>query len=78
MDDRVQEIEPTFKQLDIPVSAGCMFAADRDMYLLQEQNKYSENPGKWTCGFCGKSFYDERFLDRHFDARHSDKTAKVC
>jgi len=48
------------------------------MYVLQEQNKYSENPGKWTCGFCGKSFYDERFLDRHFDARHSDKTAKVC
>lgn len=27
-------------------------------------------PTQWTCGFCGKSFYEERFLDSHFDNRH--------
>ena len=43
------------------------------MYALHEQNKYSENAGKWTCGFCGKSFYEEKFLDKHFDTRHGDR-----
>lgn len=25
---------------------------------------------QWQCGFCGKSFYEERLLDLHFDNRH--------
>jgi len=77
MNCRFQEVEPAFKKLDILVPVSCIFGADRDMFALQEQSKYSENPGKWTCGFCGKSFYDEKFLDRHFDARHGDRTTMV-
>jgi len=72
-----QEIEPVFEQLQVSIPVGCAFATDRDMYAIQEMNKYSENAGKWTCGFCGKSFYEEKFLDKHFDARHSDKTVTV-
>jgi len=68
-----QEIEPVFEQLQVPVPLGCVFGVDRDMYALHEQNKYSENAGKWTCGFCGKSFYEEKFLDKHFDTRHGDR-----
>jgi len=66
-----------FKQHQVAIPVNCIFGTDRDMYAVQEQNKYSENPGKWTCGFCGKSFYDEKFLDKHFDERHRDKTATV-
>jgi len=66
-----------FKQHQVAIPVNCIFGTDRDMYAVQEQNKYSENPGKWTCGFCGKSFYDEKFLDKHFDERHRDKTTTV-
>lgn len=73
-----QEIEPTFRHHQISVPVDCAFGADRDMYAVQEQNKFSENPGKWTCGFCGKNFYDEKFLDKHFDVRHSNRIIEVC
>jgi len=66
-----------FKEHQILIPVGCVFGTDRDMYAIQEENKYSENPGKWTCGFCGKSFYDEKFLDKHFDERHNDRTVVV-
>jgi len=66
-----------FKEYQVLIPAGCLFGTGRDVYAIQEQNKHSENAAKWTCGFCGKSFYDEKFLDRHFDARHSDKTLMV-
>ena len=75
--DLFQEIEPVFEQLQVSIPVGCAFGAARDMFALQEQNKYSENVGKWTCGFCGKSFYEEKFIDKHFDARHSDRTVTV-
>ncbi|XP_018320734.1 uncharacterized protein LOC108733884 isoform X2 [Agrilus planipennis] len=32
--------------------------------------KHQHRPSQWTCGLCGKSFYEERFLDMHFDNRH--------
>jgi len=72
-----QEIVPVFEQLQVSVPVGCVFGSDRDMYAVQEMNKYSEHAGKWTCGFCGKSFYEEKFLDKHFDGRHSDRTVMV-
>ena len=75
--DSFQEIVPAFEQHQVSLPAGCAFGVDRDTYAVQEQHKYSENAGKWTCGFCGKSFYEERFLDKHFDARHSDRTVTV-
>jgi len=83
VNDFCQEIEPlhatpcNFMQHQLSLPVVCAFAAERDMYAAQEQNKYSENSGKWTCGFCGKSFYDEKFLDKHFDARHRDKVITV-
>ena len=73
----LQEIKPVFTQLQVLLPASCIFATERDVYAIQEQNKHAENPGKWTCGFCGKSFYDERFLDKHLDARHGDRTVQV-
>ena len=73
----LQEIGPVFKHQQVAIPVSCVFGAGRDIYAMQEENKFSENPGKWTCGFCGKSFYDEKFIDKHFDARHSDKTNVV-
>lgn len=29
------------------------------------------------CNFCGKGFYSEHYLDKHFDNKHSDKLVKV-
>ena len=44
---------------------------------MQEQNKIEESSNRWVCGFCGKAFYDERFLDLHFVNRHSSYTRQV-
>lgn len=49
----------------------CPFHPLRDIFGPQQAAKKQNRPSQWTCGFCGKSFYDEKHLDMHFDARHS-------
>lgn len=49
----------------------CPFHPLRDIFGPQQAAKKQNRPSQWTCGLCGKSFYDERSLDAHFDARHN-------
>lgn len=59
----------------------CPLHASRDLYLIQEGNKTQEYAAKWVCNFCGKAFYAEHYLDKHFDNKHTDKLVKgsiVC
>jgi hypothetical protein len=71
-----QELEPVFSHHSVTVPDTCPLSAEHDVFATHEQQKHSESPGKWTCGFCGKSFYDEKYLDRHFETRHGDYIPK--
>ena len=70
----VQEsLEPLYTALDLEVPRDCPFSSYRDKYAIQEANVFEESASKWICQFCGKSFYEPRFLDLHFENRHQDQ-----
>ncbi|ELT91124.1 hypothetical protein CAPTEDRAFT_220314 [Capitella teleta] len=66
----IEDVLPILAEFQVTASESCPLSADRDMYAEQEQRKFMESSSKWTCNFCGKSFYDERSLDNHFENRH--------
>ena len=55
----------------------CPLHASRDLYRIQEGNKTQEYAARWVCNFCGKAFYSEHYLDKHFENKHSDQLVKV-
>lgn len=59
----------------------CPLHSSNDLYSIQEEHKSQEYASKWVCNFCGKAFYNENYLDKHFDNKHSDmlvKGSSVC
>lgn len=54
------------------LSLHCRLHPDNDIYRDQEQNKIHVDINEWRCGYCRKSFRSEKFLDQHFDNRHSN------
>lgn len=48
----------------------CRVHRDNDIYREQEEHKVHSDINEWRCGFCKKAFYDEKYLDKHFDSRH--------
>ncbi|CAN8272961.1 unnamed protein product [Cochlearia groenlandica] len=50
--------------------SNCKVHRDNDIYREQEEHKVHYDINKWRCGFCKKAFYEEKYLDHHFDARH--------
>ncbi|KAL1198662.1 hypothetical protein V5N11_027565 [Cardamine amara subsp. amara] len=50
--------------------SNCRVHRDNDIYREQEEHKVQSDINEWSCGFCKKSFYEEKFLDKHFDSRH--------
>ncbi|XP_010033364.2 uncharacterized protein LOC104422670 [Eucalyptus grandis] len=50
----------------------CRLHPDYNLYGDQEQHKIHVDINEWRCGYCRKSFYEEKYLDRHFDNRHYD------
>lgn len=65
-----QKLTPIFQKYNFELPLECPFHPDRDLFAPQESAKSKNRPTQWQCGFCGKSFYEERFLDLHFDSRH--------
>lgn len=55
----------------------CPFHPARDIFAPQHAAKLQHRPSQWTCAFCGKSFYEERHLDTHFDQRHKNQINKA-
>ncbi|WZZ62075.1 hypothetical protein YC2023_062182 [Brassica napus] len=43
---------------------------DKDLYRDQEQHKVHVDVYEWKCGYCRKSFNEDKFLDQHFATRH--------
>ncbi|XP_021812761.1 uncharacterized protein LOC110755786 [Prunus avium] len=48
----------------------CKLHPSNDLYRDQEEHKSLVELNDWQCGYCKKRFYDEKFLDKHFDNRH--------
>ncbi|KAK7114060.1 uncharacterized protein [Littorina saxatilis] len=67
-----EKVLPAFSAMNTELSDECVVSPARDRYRTQEMHKYVQEGTKWYCGFCGKSFVNEHFLDLHFDNRHTD------
>ncbi|CAN8251797.1 unnamed protein product [Cochlearia groenlandica] len=52
------------------ISKQCRLHPDDDLYRDQEQHKVHVDVFEWKCGYCKKSFNEEKFLDQHFSSRH--------
>ncbi|CAI0457195.1 unnamed protein product [Linum tenue] len=50
----------------------CPLHPENDLYRLQEQSKAREDINLWRCGYCKKTFYEEKNLDNHLDEWHFD------
>lgn len=65
-----QKLTPIFTKYNVEVPLECPFHPMRDLFYPQEEAKIRYRPTQFTCGLCGKSFYEEKYLDLHFDNRH--------
>lgn len=65
-----QKLTPIFNKYNFDIPIECPFHPMRDLFYPQEEAKIRYRPTQYTCGLCGKSFYEEKFLDQHFDNRH--------
>lgn len=50
----------------------CRLHPSNDIFRDQEEHKIHLDVNEWRCGYCRKSFRAEKFLDQHFDNRHSN------
>lgn len=50
----------------------CRLHPSNDLFRDQEEHKIHLDVNEWRCGYCRKSFRAEKFLDQHFDNRHSN------
>lgn len=65
----------------IEVSHRCPLNQVFDMYARHHAKTIEINRNKFKCGYCGKAFRAEHYLDSHMDARHADLIpahATVC
>ncbi|KAL1829121.1 hypothetical protein ACET3Z_007533 [Daucus carota] len=63
---------PFVEQEKYQLSQQCRLHPDNDIYRDQEQHKIHVDINEWRCGYCKKSFRSEKYLDQHFDNRHSN------
>ncbi|XP_050309906.1 uncharacterized protein LOC126745906 isoform X1 [Anthonomus grandis grandis] len=64
---------PLLEKYKVKLPLECPFHPQRDIFYPQQAMKKQHRPSQWTCGICGKSFFEEKFLDMHFDNRHKGK-----
>lgn len=57
----------------VKLGLECPFHPDREIFAPQQTDKQQDRPSQWTCRRCGKSFYEEKFLDLHFGNRHRER-----
>lgn len=64
---------PVLDKYNVKLGLECPFHPDRDLYAPQQTAKQQDRPSQWTCTLCGKSFYEEKFLELHFEHRHPER-----
>lgn len=50
----------------------CRLHPSNDIFRDQEDHKVHVDTSEWRCGYCKKLFRAEKYLDQHFDNRHSN------
>jgi hypothetical protein len=73
----VRVLLPIYQKYGVPVPEKCPFSPLYDIYHYHENNKTKVDSTKWRCEICGKTFTDEKFLDKHFDSRHNNSLQRV-
>lgn len=63
---------PFVEKQQFQLPKKCRLNPQNDMFREQEEHKIHVDVNDWKCGFCKKSFRAEKFLDKHFDNRHSN------
>ncbi|KAA6425473.1 MAG: hypothetical protein FRX49_04371 [Trebouxia sp. A1-2] len=66
---------------DHQLTEQCPFHPLRDTYGMQDAARHKHRGIQWKCGFCGKIFRTEAFLDQHMDKNHKNEkhpSADVC
>lgn len=63
---------PVLEKYKVTIPLECPFHPVRDIFGPQQAAKYQYRPSQWTCAICGKSFFEEKYLDLHFDNRHKE------
>ncbi|XP_052864758.1 uncharacterized protein LOC128271326 [Anopheles cruzii] len=61
---------PILEKYQVKLPLDCPFHPLRDIFGPQQSAKKQHRPSQWTCGFCGKSFFEEQHLENHFENRH--------
>lgn len=61
---------PILEKYQVKLPLECPFHPLRDIFGPQQVAKKQNRPSQWTCGLCGKSFFEEKHLDMHFENRH--------
>lgn len=69
---------PFVEQENYELSQKCKLHPGNDIFREQEEHKIHVDVNEWRCGYCKKSFRAEKFLDQHFDNRHSNLLNVVC
>ncbi|XP_056640448.1 uncharacterized protein LOC130447585 isoform X1 [Diorhabda sublineata] len=63
---------PVLEKFKVTLPLECPFHPMRDIFGPQQAAKKQHRASQWTCGICGKSFFEEKYLDMHFDNRHKE------
>ncbi|XP_031623164.1 uncharacterized protein LOC116340687 [Contarinia nasturtii] len=62
---------PILEKYQVKLPLECPFHPLREIFAPQQAAKTQNRRNQWSCNFCGKSFFEEKYLDMHFDARHN-------
>ncbi|XP_073281935.1 uncharacterized protein [Primulina huaijiensis] len=54
------------------LSHKCRLHPSNNIFRDQEEHKIHTDISEWRCGYCKKLFRAEKYLDQHFDNRHSN------
>lgn len=54
------------------VNSSCPLSPINDIFEEHEKNKEEIAYSKWKCGYCGKIFRTEHYLDKHMHLKHGD------
>lgn len=67
------KVLPVLAKFNVQLGHECPFHPARDVFAPEQMLKHQDRPSQFTCGVCGKSFFEEKFLDLHFGQRHNDR-----
>ncbi|RDX81805.1 hypothetical protein CR513_37470, partial [Mucuna pruriens] len=63
-------LTPFLERENYQLSSRCRLHPENDIFMNQEEHKIYIDRHEWRCGYCKKSFREEKFIDQHFDNRH--------